>query len=90
LGDFLGKRGNGFLEILATRWTADGGRFLQGASQNVVLIIKICIKLNFNLPKSLLWRDLGRLKVPPLEGFREVKVDERQNEMHPFSQYFKD
>jgi hypothetical protein len=24
------------------------------------------------------------VKVPPLEGFREVKVDKRQNEMHPY------
>jgi hypothetical protein len=52
---------------------------------------KIC-----NLPKSLQRRDFYRAKslqrrdfyisqVPPLEGFREVKVDKRQNEIHPIT-----
>jgi hypothetical protein len=39
--------------------------------------------LIYNLPKSLQRRDFHTLQVPPLEGFREVKVDKRQNEMHP-------
>jgi hypothetical protein len=54
-----------------------------GASQNVVLIKRFVSNLIFNLPKSLQRRDFHILQVPPLEGFREVKVDKRQNEMHP-------
>jgi hypothetical protein len=41
---------------------------------------KIC-----NLPKSLQRRDFYISQVPPLEGFREVKVDKRQNEIHPIT-----
>jgi hypothetical protein len=43
---------------------------------------------DFNLPKSLQRRDFYILQVPPLEGFREVKVDKRQNEMPPTVLWF--
>jgi hypothetical protein len=70
-----------------------------GASQNVVLIKRFVSNLiynlpkslqrrDFNLPKSLQRRDFYILQVPPLEGFREVKVDKRQNEMPPTVLWF--
>jgi hypothetical protein len=58
--------------------------FFLGASQNVVLIKRLVSNLIYNLPKSLQRRDFHTLQVPPLEGFREVKVDKRQFGMHPF------
>jgi hypothetical protein len=53
-----------------------------GASQNVVLIKRFVSTLIFYLPNPSKG-GIREVKVPPLEGFREVKVDKRQNEMHP-------